>query len=463
MRWSRLISAVGIMWMCLGGAKVRAEASMETTILGRQTIEVDGVICEFSPGRESLARALAERFVIRNREAVAFVAALPNAADSEIPLSPADMREHRSEYMAAICAQLALSAPTAWQEECYDAFLNYYETHMLLLGQLRRFAAMRVAKLDRITLWDRVELVRRLESGEELRGFSYDPVTKKGRASFALPEMNFEDERFAKLNEERQALIREYSFNIKPGADGGSNYSASASSRHRSPAQVETAKLNLDPKPKEGNGNADFPMVIPTELAESSDAEIIEQLWQAGGLLEVESFKDFLNSFAGGQRGFDPAIASLVFHETVEVGVVEHYYQGKDRRWFCDGVANYVPWRIVRDRHGSELANQVYNLAAQLAQYRDVADRVNLQSWAAVERQDNEDQESRMNSANYAFAARVIFLMHERQGDDVLPRLFKEVGRTKPSKVTFKTFEKAWKKISGDGLRQLMDEASRLP
>ena len=41
----------------------------------------------------------------------------------------------------------------------------------------------------------------------------------------------------------------------------------------------------------------------------------------------------------------NPAIlACLILHETAEVGIVERYLGSSDRRWLCDGMANYVAW-----------------------------------------------------------------------------------------------------------------------
>ena len=46
--------------------------------------------------------------------------------------------------------------------------------------------------------------------------------------------------------------------------------------------------------------------------------------------------------------------------------------------------------------------------------------------------------------------------MNERAGEDILPRLFAEIGRTKSNKVSMKTVEKAWKKLTHTSMDSLI-------
>src|SRR4051812_44508866 len=72
--------------------------------VGRLAGTFDGIHVEYSPGQEELARLLAGRFAVHNREAAAARKPwAPAPASAEVPLSPAEMRANRARYLAAIC------------------------------------------------------------------------------------------------------------------------------------------------------------------------------------------------------------------------------------------------------------------------------------------------------------------------------------------------------------------------
>jgi len=422
---------------------------------GRLTATFNGIHCEFSPGQEELARLLSVRLAARNREAAAARATAQAAASAlpPAPLSPAEMRTHRAAYLAGIGGQLGLKAPTPWQEECYDAFLDNYEQTMLLTEMGWKMLALNFDRWNQLSLWDRAELVRRLESGEKIPGFSYDPVTRKGQSDFRLPQIEVQNGRIKEIVERREKLKHDYAFRISAAAEGGRTYEGSVSSQKTPTSETKPAgpaTATPDPTPQA------LPLVIPADLAGLPVTELAEAVWSHG----VAAFLDEMGKSIQDQPPADPTMAWLVLHETTEIGIVDHYYRGKDRRWFCDGVANYVPWRVVRDRHGAAAAQSVYDIRAQLGQYADLAAEADLRRWPASESQTAEDHESRLNRARYAFATQAVFLMNAKAGEDVLPRLFAEIGRTKPEKVSMQTVEKAWQKISPLKLDDILAEAA---
>lgn len=447
---------VGPWFASLAFAGALHGADESAAVAGRLTAVFEGITCEYSPGQEEIARLLATRIADRNREAAAAAPAPLPLPDATVPLSPAEMRANRAQYLAAICAQLALKKPTAFQEECYDAFLNNYESTMRMFHLLGRATMAGTARLDKITLWDRAELVGRLQAGEKVTGFIYDPVTKQGSVAFKLPEMEFKDDRLKELTAQREQLKNEYLFKITAAEGGGSNYHGGVSKRRQAPPADPAP-----PKAAEPQGLQFFPIVIPAQLSGLPPAELAAQLWEGSTKGGVQQIFDGIGEMVQSLPTVDPAIAHLVLHETTEIGVVDHYYRGRDRRWFCDGVANYVSWRVVRDRHGPAAAQHVYDLPAQLARYADLRDQADLRKWAATENQSEAEQESRLNRARYAYATQAIMLMGERAGPDALRKLFAEIGRTKREKVSFDTVQKAWRKIAGTDLDALLAEVAK--
>lgn len=445
-------------WLCLALLALRGTAAADEAprLPGRVTGTFDGIQCEYSPGQEELARLLSARLAARNRAAAAARAQAQAAASAlpPAPLSATEMRTNRAAYLAGIGAQLGLKTPTPWQEECYDAFLDNYEQTMLLTEMGWKMLALGFDRWDKLSLWDRGELVRRLEAGEQIPGFSYDPVTKKGQSDFRLPQIELQNGRLKEIADRREKLKREYALRITAAIDGGRTYEGSVSSEKKSQAGAKSAE------PAGGIQDATpqaMPVVIPADLAGLPVAEQAEKLWGNG----VAAFLDSVGRSIQNQAPADPMMAWLILHETTEIGIIDHYYRGKDRRWFCDGVANYVPWRIVRDLHGATAAQSVYDVRAQLEKYADLAAEADLRRWPAGETQTEEDRESRLNRARYAFAAQAVFLMNAKAGEDVLSRLFAEIGRTKPDKVSMATVEKAWGKISPVKLDAILAEAAQ--
>jgi len=86
---SPILRVASVIWVCwLHGLGAAAEAPPAP--LERLTVEVDGVVCEYSPGDEALAAG--------------------------------ELMENRATYLTAIARHLALEAPLATQEECYLVF-----------------------------------------------------------------------------------------------------------------------------------------------------------------------------------------------------------------------------------------------------------------------------------------------------------------------------------------------------
>ena len=61
-----------------------------------------------------------------------------------------------------------------------------------------------------------------------------------------------------------------------------------------------------------------------------------------------------------------------------------------------------------------------------------------------------------LNTANYAFATKVIAEACKKQGDGLLPELFAEIGRTKREKTTMDTVFKAYRRLTGENLRSYL-------
>jgi hypothetical protein len=182
-----------------------------------------------------------------------------------------------------------------------------------------------------------------------------------------------------------------------------------------------------------------FPVVIEQGKGKSPDEEVSSELERLSGMGEM----------AGGmQRLF----VFMVLHETVEGSILNSYITSKDRRWFCDGVANYIAWKIIAEELGPEEAKSYYNLEEQLARYESARTQINLAKWPAAENTEKLNYAEDLNTANYAFATKVIADISAKHGDSLLPKLFREIGKTALEKTTMKTVERAFKTLTREKL-----------
>ena len=414
---------------------------------GRLISTFDGIKCEYSPGQEELARELAQRFTRHSLE----VADQTTVKTEAVPLGPTEMRANRTVYLGRIAALLALEKPTSLQEECYDAFLGNYDELIQLFVQLGAvFRSMQ--RVKHFAIWERAELVRRLESGEKIAGLSYDPVTKSGRVKFGA-DGKMDDAKLKELTVKREKLRLAYNLNydkkdgitsVRGGFGPKTNPATSPSAKATTVADDITQCL---------------PVIIPAELSTMAAKELADKLWAGLGDQSLVSLLGLMGKSGESLPVMDAQFAYLILHETTEVGIVDRYFNAPDRRWFCDGMANYFAWRVTRDLHGEAAAASVYNLPKQLAGFADLREQADLRKWPAVENQSDKDQHSRLNSARYAFATRAVALMNERAGEDILPKLFTEIGHTPRDKVSIKTVDKAWKKLTDTKLDTVLADA----
>jgi hypothetical protein len=154
---------------------------------------------------------------------------------------------------------------------------------------------------------------------------------------------------------------------------------------------------------------------------------------------------------------------AIILHETAEAGLIENLIGSRDRRWLCDGTANYVAWRVARDLTGPGFAQQVYDLDAQLQRHAAQQPKVDLAAWPAVENQKDGGAGTDLDHAHYAFATRAMFLLAERHGENALSQLWADVARTPRKKVTAKTFADAYRKRFKADLAKLIAEAEKKP
>ena len=192
--------------------------------------------------------------------------------------------------------------------------------------------------------------------------------------------------------------------------------------------------------------------VCPIRIGATPEATPAEEV-----AAELEKVTGNLFAFWGqAMQAHERQIVFNVLHETVETGVVWRYLMSSDRRWFCEGVANYIAWKVIEREIGAEEAKGYYDLTAELKKYESEAAQVNLAAWPEAENLDRQKYPQNLNTASYAFATKVIAEACAKQGDGLLPQLFAEIGRTQRDRVTMETVFKAYRRLTGENLRSYL-------
>jgi len=122
-------------------------------------------------------------------------------------------------------------------------------------------------------------------------------------------------------------------------------------------------------------------------------------------------------------------------HEIVEFTIIwEIKLRGSHRRWFADGVSNYVTSLVMEELSGKERAGQFLE-AFNIKKYEKIKTQVDLEGWLAKEVQSKLEspEEKQREDARYAFATYEICELVKRNGKEIIPKIFSELKKSEKS------------------------------
>ncbi len=415
---------------------------------------------EYSPGQELYLNAVAQALEQR-RQALLANPPPPPAPPKVHPLSAAACRTGRDALLARISAYLGMQKPTELEEACYDTFLGYYALRESALSLPSAMMARMPGTTD-FSLWGRSALVRRLKAGETIEGFTYDEKKDDLKWSLSLNVNGQSGNKDAEQDKDLKEKRLNHALNYET-KDGITQIRASFT-RTRDKG-TKAAGINPEKwaatEATMGREIAALRICLPVTLNGKDKAPYTPSQAAHALIRQMEEWGNLGRRHSTIQP--DPSHLYILLHETVESGIVDKYLGSDDRRWFCDGVANYVAWAIAREKGGEDFARKIYDLDAALVKAAPFQDRIRLAQWPAVENQMGKEGDSALNAAHYAFATRAVFLMHEQAGPDILPRLFTELAKTPRRKASMKTVATIYKKLSGHSLEELLKLAETRP
>ena len=469
MRIIALFGRCGVLAFGIGASAALAAPMPHPARADRLVDERDGFRVEYSPGQEAYAEAMfgaLEEYAVKEVQ----LAVVPAVVQ---PGSWADLKAHRDEILQQVAAEIGLPAPTEHQGRIFDAMLDIYEFHLRQV-ELNKAVEVISSCPTQIEIWSFEDLTRRLRSGERLEGYSYDAEKDAISHTITVPSTPLV---VGDRQTERMRLVQsgqDISFSYCDEADGVVylTYCGKLTEENRwqinatgfTPRAPRPAPL----KPAVWSDHwarelvearrrfaETFRVAFPVYVDAKTPAEVANEL-------VVPAWTEVSRILARPDE-VDAVVVHTILHEVVDAGIVENTIVSSDRRWLCEGMAEYVAWKILRDRYGVDFARRGKDLDAKLTEYAALQPKIDLWRWRAPEHVSNRERESALNEAHYAFAMRAVAEMVRLDGEAVVPKLFREVAKTPRAKVRMRTVEKAYRKLTGKKLREVLRFAETAP
>ena len=173
-----------------------------------------------------------------------------------------------------------------------------------------------------------------------------------------------------------------------------------------------------------------------------------------------EAIVDLVSRNTGGggfeikQQFGDDEHVCVVGKVTADRFIGSQYLRSADRRWFCEGVANFVTYRVLAGIVGADVARSYYDVDAELAKHAALRTRIDLPRWLVVEDASSRVVPPEVNAASYAFATKAIFSAFAHGEQRLLANVLTEVAKTPKDRATIDTVYAAYRALTGRDLRE---------
>ncbi|MCB1232925.1 MAG: hypothetical protein KDN19_21960, partial [Verrucomicrobiae bacterium] len=147
----------------------------------------------------------------------------------------------------------------------------------------------------------------------------------------------------------------------------------------------------------------------------------------------------------------------VMVHEAIESALVRQVIGSRDRRWFCDGLANLVAIRECDRRFGEGTGMKTFESMFDPGRSRGMAKDVDLLAWPAVGDEDPSlDKVNGLESAHYFFATVAMLEAVEGQGDDFVRRWVEAIRKTPWNRTNAETVMAAYRELAGKSLKPIV-------
>ncbi|MFP4166955.1 MAG: hypothetical protein ACLFUF_07305 [Opitutales bacterium] len=176
----------------------------------------------------------------------------------------------------------------------------------------------------------------------------------------------------------------------------------------------------------------------------------------------ITDTKSFIEGFGGGGAQLTKYLGQLsqflALHEAAEWTLTSTTIVSDDRRWFADGVANYLTKKRIFET--AENPQQFWN-AIYGERDKSRLSEVDLINWKAAENETEEDDKTQdLKDAYYLLATATIELIADTHGEDFLPSLLKEVRKTSLEETTIQTVYDSFTLLTkGEDMKAYIEKA----
>lgn len=221
-----------------------------------------------------------------------------------------------------------------------------------------------------------------------------------------------------------------------------------------------------------GNAPAiEFPIALPSRPGSGIVAGVEAESRAA---LILEKGEWFLESYRKADLGFAEQLLGptmrflteheavfLVTHEVAEAALVRTVIASPERRWFCDGLANWIAIQELDRRFGEGVGLATFEKIFPAEKFETLEAEIHLAGWRSVE----DIQAGRWpvpehQEAYYFFATRALLTALEDRDAAFLKRWLDEVRETRWNRTNIDTVAGAYRKLTGRDLIRIAVEAS---
>ena len=328
--------------------------------------------------------------------------------------------------------------PLEVRQEDIDAFGRY--GLVADEGVMRGFAAqasylsnmksamVTMLQSDRIQIWFKDDLRELLKAGRKFPDFTYDAETDK------------------------------VNFNYSWGLDSELGEGVSSAEEFKEKIAA------IDPP--------NWPIILDRAEYEegapvASDSSFVEHIRERS-----EDILAALGAAAEGELGDEEAVGLKMFdlldekqvwftvaHEAAELAILKTVVASSDRRWFCDGLSNWIAIREVDRRFGPGAGEEAFRAMYDPEDLDPLAAEVDLLKWPTAEDVDSgRAPEVNSSPAHYYFATLVIEEALANQDEGFVKDWLTEIRKTRWNRASSRTVLAAYKRLSSRDLEAIISE-----
>ncbi len=229
---------------------------------------------------------------------------------------------------------------------------------------------------------------------------------------------------------------------------------------------------NLTPAELKEKFHSMSPLSLPIllkkeETTDKSPEELVELLSEsdiAGALLNSKLSPEELTAALGKRfTGFTEVENFFVtIHEQAEVSILRSVIASPNRRWYTDGMANYIAAEMTDEAFGNDAGWKVIDskFKASDKNKKEILKNLDLLNWPASENETNKSPDQ-LSNARYYYATFVIKEAVGDRGTEFIKQWHEEIRKTPWNRTHTQTIFDAYNKLTGDDLTKIVEKIAQ--